>query len=85
MADNAIDAEPDKIGGFLVRIGVMRPCQHEEVLLSQCLGDTRLFGEIAIALGYNDDAALLLYIEAGNPSLALRPCTGSKRRSYKMF
>jgi hypothetical protein len=58
-------SDPDwgKIGGFLLSIEAMKPWQVEDVLLAQRAGDRRLFGEIAIALGYVDDAALQRYIE----------------------
>ena len=38
----------ERIGEFLVRIGVLKPFQVEDVLRAQEAGDTRLFGEIAI-------------------------------------
>jgi hypothetical protein len=37
--------------------------QVEEVLRTQKAGDARLFGEIAIELGYIDDGALRRYVE----------------------
>jgi len=37
----------EKIGEFLVRIGVMHPYQVGDVLRAQKAGDNRLFGEIA--------------------------------------
>jgi hypothetical protein len=40
----------DRIGDFLVRIGVMKPDQVEEVLRLQQAGDKRRFGEIAVGL-----------------------------------
>jgi len=51
-----------KIGESLVRIGVMRPHQVEEILRIQRAGDDRLFGEIAIELGYINDEALQSYL-----------------------
>ena len=53
----------EKIGDVLVRIGAMTADQVEEVLRTQQAGDTRLFGEIAIELGYIDDEALRRYVE----------------------
>jgi hypothetical protein len=37
--------------------------QVEEVLRTQQAGDTRIFGEIAIELGYINDEALRRYVE----------------------
>jgi hypothetical protein len=53
----------EKIGDVLVRIGAMTNEQVEEVLRTQEAGDTRIFGEIAIELGYIDDEALRRYVE----------------------
>jgi hypothetical protein len=57
-------ADTARIGGFLAAIGAMKAWQVEDVVLSQRRGDGRLFGEIAIGLGYVDDAALQLYVES---------------------
>jgi hypothetical protein len=54
----------EKIGEFLVRIGVMKPYQVEEVLRAQKDGDNRLFGEIAIEFGYINNDAIKKYVEA---------------------
>jgi hypothetical protein len=56
--------EVGKIGEFLVTIRAMKTWQVDDVLLAQRSGDTRMFGEIAIALGYIDDAALQRYVES---------------------
>jgi len=53
----------EKIGAFLVQIGVMKPYEVDDVLRVQKEGDARLFGEIAIELGYIDDEAIKGYIE----------------------
>ena len=53
-----------KIGTFLVNIGAMKPWQLDDVLLVQKSGDPRMFGEIAISLGYIDDAALSKYVDS---------------------
>jgi hypothetical protein len=53
----------EKIGDVLVRIGAMTVEQVEEVLRTQEAGDTRIFGEIAIELGYINDEALQRYVE----------------------
>jgi len=51
----------EKIGEGLVRIGAMTRQQMEEVLRRQEAGDGRLFGEIAIELGFVDDQAVQSY------------------------
>jgi hypothetical protein len=53
----------DRIGGFLVQIGAMKQFQVDAVLDAQKKGDKRLFGEIAIELGYIDDTAVRKYID----------------------
>ena len=55
---------PVKIGEFLVRIGVITQQQVQEVVDMQKAGDSRLFGEIAVELGYINDEVLQKYIEA---------------------
>jgi hypothetical protein len=62
MADQHNGTE--KIGEFLVKIGAMKQWQVEDTLTVQQSGDTRMFGEIAIAFGYIDDGALRQYIES---------------------
>jgi hypothetical protein len=53
-----------KIGDFLVQIGAMDDAQVEEVLrIQRDEEEPRMFGEIAIELGYIDDAVLHNYIE----------------------
>jgi len=64
MAGDTTRPDPSRIGGFLVSIGAMKDWQVEDVLLAQRNGDPRLFGEIAIALGYVDDVALRGYVES---------------------
>jgi len=54
----------ERIGEFLIRIGVMKLDQVEEILQVQEAGDTRLFGEIAIEFGYINDEILKKYVEA---------------------
>jgi hypothetical protein len=54
----------ERIGEFLVRIGVMNEEQVQEVLQAQKAGDTRLFGEIAIEFGFVNDEILKKYVEA---------------------
>ena len=45
----------DKIGEFLVGIGAMTASQVTHVINHQKEGDLRLFGEIAMELGYLAD------------------------------
>jgi len=66
--DSTLRNDPEKIGDFLVRIGVMQPWQLDDVLWAQHSGDARLFGEIAIERGYIEDAALRLYVESHSKS-----------------
>ncbi len=53
----------DRIGDFLVRIGAMNPEQVAEVLRKQKAGDKRMFGEIALQLGYIQDDAIKRYAD----------------------
>jgi hypothetical protein len=53
----------NKIGEFLMEIGAMKQYQVDDVLRVQANGDKRMFGEIAIELGYINDEALQKYIE----------------------
>lgn len=54
----------EKIGEFLVKIGAMQQWQVEDILKVQTSGDPRMFGELAISLGYIDDTALMKYVES---------------------
>jgi hypothetical protein len=51
----------ERIGDFLVRTKAMQRSQVEAVLHAQKDGDTRSFGEIAVALGLVTQAALDTY------------------------
>jgi len=53
----------DRIGDFLVKIGVMKLRQVEDVLSKQQTGDKRRFGEIAIAMRYIHDDAIKRYVD----------------------
>lgn len=57
MSGNSEDST-QRIGDFLVRIGAMATEQVYEVLTKQQMEPGRLFGEIAIELGYINDAAI---------------------------
>ncbi|HET6452758.1 MAG TPA: hypothetical protein VFI08_15675 [Spirochaetia bacterium] len=47
---------PDRIGEYLVTIGALTSSQVTVVVNHQKAGDGRLFGEIAMELGYLDDS-----------------------------
>ncbi len=74
MSAEGTAPEWGRIGGFLLSIGAMKPWQVEDVLLAQRAGDKRMFGEIAIAMGYIDDAALQRYIDMRPDLPAPAPC-----------
>ncbi len=52
------DTSHERIGEFLVKIGAMTPEQRNEILDIQEREPNRLFGEIAVALGYIKDSAI---------------------------
>lgn len=56
------DSADERIGDFLVKIGAMTDSQRNEVLLRQEQEPDRMFGEIAIELGYIDDSAVDRYL-----------------------
>lgn len=64
MPNETAKPDPTRIGGFLVAIGAMKDWQVEDVVLAQRSGDSRMFGEIAIAMGYIDDNALRRYVDS---------------------
>ena len=52
-----------RIGEFLVKIGAMTTGQVEKVLQLQQAGDERIFGEIALGLGFLNDDAIKRYVD----------------------
>jgi len=52
------DTSHERIGEFLVKIGAMTPEQRNEILDRQKEDPNRLFGEIAVELGYINDTAI---------------------------
>ncbi|MBI9098891.1 MAG: hypothetical protein JEY91_10470 [Spirochaetaceae bacterium] len=54
----------EKIGEGLVRIGAMTETQRNEVIEKQKNGDERMFGEVAIDLGYINDEIIMEYINS---------------------
>jgi hypothetical protein len=53
----------NRIGEILVLMGIMKAEQVEAVLASQQAGDKRLFGTIALSLGFIEDSALRRYAD----------------------
>lgn len=62
MSKNGLIEE--KIGEGLIRIGAMTRDQVENVLEQQKTGDKRLFGEIAVELGFVDIQAIINYLKS---------------------
>ena len=52
-----------RIGEFLVKIGAMSKDQVNKVLQLQEEGDGRIFGEIALGLGFLNDDAIKRYVD----------------------
>lgn len=57
------ETSSERIGEFLVKIGALTAAQRDEVLTKQTESPNRLFGEIAIELGYINDSAVDQYLE----------------------
>ena len=55
-----------RVGEFLVSIGAMTKKQVEEVLEEQEKAPEKLFGQIAIEMGFVDDSAINRYLEETN-------------------
>jgi hypothetical protein len=51
----------ERIGDYLVRTGAMQQSQVESVIAAQKAGDSRAFGELAVALGFASRAAVDTY------------------------
>jgi len=54
----------ERIGQGLIRIGAMSEEQVKDILARQKDGTNKLFGEIAIELGYVDDEAIKRYLDS---------------------
>ena len=65
----AINSTNERIGEGLVRIGAINEEQVEEVLKRQQEGDKRLFGEIAVDLGFVNIEAIIDYLESRNEDI----------------
>ena len=61
--DNVEDLIGGKIGEGLIKMGEMTSLQVDDVLIRQERGDERLFGEIAVDLGYIDLDTVIRYLE----------------------
>jgi hypothetical protein len=53
----------NKIGDFLLKVGSLSQLQIDEVLRAQAAGDTRLFGEIAVAKGFMHEDSLKRFVD----------------------
>jgi hypothetical protein len=51
----------ERIGDYLVRTGAMQKSQVDSVIAAQKAGDSRTFGEIAVALGFASRTAVDAY------------------------
>ena len=63
---DCMDNTNERIGEGLVRIGAINKDQVKEVLKRQEEGDNRLFGEIAVDLGFVNIEAIIDYLESRN-------------------
>jgi len=54
----------ERIGEGLMRIGAITQAQVDAVVKRQKAGDKRLFGEIAVDLGYVDVDAIIKYLKS---------------------
>jgi hypothetical protein len=52
-----------RVGDFMLEIGAMTQPQVEEIARLQKGGDSRRFGEIAVALGYITEEDIRHYVE----------------------
>ena len=53
----------ERIGEGLLRIGAISQEDVDDILAKQKAGDERMFGEIAIELGYIDDEVLASFLD----------------------
>ena len=64
MDDLEVICDENMIGCRLVKMNVMTQSQVDAVLEKQKNGDTRLFGEIAIEMGFINEDALQKFLES---------------------
>ncbi len=62
MADANLPKE--RIGGFLMRIGAITEKQRDEILDVQKKNPKKMFGEIAIELGYINKDSINQYLKS---------------------
>ncbi len=59
-----VPPQGELIGQGLVRARVLTSAQVDQILTIQRRDDERLFGEIAVDLGFTDDATIREYLES---------------------
>jgi hypothetical protein len=59
-----VPPQGELIGEGLVRAGVLASAQVEQILTIQRRDDERLFGEIAVDLGYTEDTTIRDYLDS---------------------
>lgn len=64
QAARVVPPQGELIGQGLVRSGVLSSANVEQILTIQRRDDERLFGEIAVDLGYTQDRTIRDYLEA---------------------
>jgi len=64
QAARRVPPQGELIGQGLVRARVLKSPQVEQILTIQRREDERLFGEIAVDLGYTDDGTIREYLES---------------------
>jgi hypothetical protein len=63
-AARIVPPQGELIGQGLVRSGVLSSANVEQILVIQRRDDERLFGEIAVDLGYTADSTISEYLES---------------------
>jgi hypothetical protein len=63
-AASRVPPQGELIGQGLVKARVLTHSQVEQILAIQRRDDERLFGEIAVDLGFTDDATIREYLES---------------------
>ena len=64
QAARPMPPQGELIGEGLVKMGVLTSAQVEQILTIQRRDDERLFGEIAVDLGYTEDTTIRDYLES---------------------
>ena len=64
MDEFEVICDEGKMGGKLIKAGIMTKEQVIAVVDKQNKGDARMFGEIAIEMGFIDESALKKYLES---------------------